>query len=77
MEYMENGEVKKGRMPELSRKTLCQCYITTICFDNVLIICIPVMEGEKVEDAKLELKKIMSSLLLFDEPFDLDNMTNE
>jgi hypothetical protein len=64
-------------MPESYKTVINQCYLITICFDQMLVLNSPVDKGETLNDIKNFLSNTGKTLKLNDHPIDLEKLYNE
>lgn len=64
-------------MPKTCKTIEKQCYLATICFDQILILNCPVEKSPLLNDAKLFMVNIARTLKLNNYPVDLDKLYKE
>ena len=64
-------------MPKPYKSIDKQCYLATICFDQILVLNCPVQRGQQQDEIKLLMVNIARTLKLNNHPIDLDKLYKE
>ena len=64
-------------MPKSYKTIDQQCYLMTICFDQILVLNSPVGKGKKFTDIKELLTNVGNTLKLNDHTIDLEKLYND